>query len=253
MENNNVREQRGIPFFKLIYKNLLLIVLITVLATLLGLGYGVISVKPTYTVDRSVILYTEINTNGSSSNNSNNLQVGKLYVSQVEYYITSSEYVSRANEILKEKYKSNPTKYKDVKFNADKNPIRTGAIKVSYNEQSVIFKIAYKDADKYVAAEKLDAIYQAANEKLTSSMNAMNVKLIDTDDIDMQTYKGLGLSVDNGFAKCIIFGALIGLGVAIIIVLLKYALDNTVRDKAEIEEMTGVNVIAYIQKEKNKK
>jgi capsular polysaccharide biosynthesis protein len=36
-------------------------------------------------------------------------------------------------------------------------------------------------------------------------------------------------------------------------VFIVYVLDNTVKDKQEFEELTGLNVIAYIEKDKKKK
>ena len=66
--SDNVKKEKVIPFWKIIYKRLTLIILITVLCALIGFGYGLLFIKPEYTVTSSMILKLETNDVSSGEN-----------------------------------------------------------------------------------------------------------------------------------------------------------------------------------------
>ncbi|MBR1967898.1 MAG: hypothetical protein IKA11_00695 [Clostridia bacterium] len=235
MENNGLIKstevestERGVPFFKIIYKNLLLIIMVTVLCALIGLGYSVLKVKPIYTVSRSYILRTTVSETGSSTNDAS---LGKIYIPMVESVITSPEVIAKANELYR-----NQT-----------DPIKAGSVSITYTEKSLIFTMSYSDLSKEAATNKLNVLYEISKTELPGRITATEVSLIPTSKTPNEP------TVNNGFAKYIVLGAAVGLVVSVIIALILYALDNTVRDKREYEEMTGSNVIAFIDKVEEKK
>ncbi len=229
---NNVQNQRNFPFLRLLRQNALLMVLITVLITLFSVLYNFLYVKPVYTVSRSVILRTEL----GNSEEATNAALAELVIVQMDQHFTSSDYVSKANAKFKE---LNP----DIK-----SSINSGSISIIYNEDSLIFKIAYSDFDKDLAAKKLVAIY-AVNDEYFEEKLDFDVELISTDNSENDNSRFL-VSVSNQTLKYVLLGLGIGLVIAIAVVLIKNALDNTVRDTAELEELTGVSVIAAINKQK---
>lgn len=226
--------ERSIPVFKILCKNLLLIVMITVLCALIGLGYSVMRVKPTYTATRSVILRTTMNDTGAN-NITNGGSLAKLYLSNVAKIIKSPEIVNEVNEA----YASSATEGEKVKI---------GEISVNYGEQSLIFSISYTDRSPELAQEKLDVLIEtvSASSKLQEGVPAKDVELI-------HTQRQSTVTKSTSYVKFTAIGAIAGLVIAVAAVFLIYVLDNTVRDKAEFEELTGVDVIAYINKEKPKK
>ncbi|MBQ9734940.1 MAG: hypothetical protein IJV95_03665 [Clostridia bacterium] len=231
MANGNFGStERNVPFFRIVSKNLLLIALITILCTLIGVMYGLLFVNPQYTASHSIILRTTVADTSGGNNTTNNASLGKIYIPMVEEHINSPKFISTANEIYKTEYNGT-------------GKVTASGISIEYNEDSLIFVMSYTDVSEKVATDKLQAVYEAASEELADYIKAENVSLI-------RTNNNPAVSVNDGFMKTIIFGALIGVVLSVIVVIVKYVLDNTIHDKQEFEELTGVSVIAYIDKAK---
>jgi len=231
MGNNMPVSEKNVSFFKIIYRNLLFIILTTVLFALCGLGYSLITVKPVHTVSRSYILRATVAeeslANGSYA--TNNATLGKIYIPMVEAVITSPEVIAKVNEA----------------YNNSEDPIVASAVKITYTEKSLIFKMSYSDASEEIASQKLNYLYEIAKAELPDSITASDVSLIPTS-------KNYSASVSSNFTDNIIISAAIGLVVSVLIALVLYVLDNTVKDKTEFEALTGINVIAYIDKDDGK-
>ncbi|MBR2448586.1 MAG: hypothetical protein IKB30_00530 [Clostridia bacterium] len=223
--------EKSIPVFKLLYKNLLLIVMVTVLFALIGLGYSVMRVQPTYTATRSVILRTEMDKN-TTNRLPNETSLAKLYLPSVAKLIKSPAVVEKVNEA----------------YTTEGEKITRGAISVSYGEQSFIFSISYTDKSADLAQEKLDVLIEtfSNSEEFKAGVQASEVKLI-------HTQRQSTVTKATSYVKFAALGGVAGLVIAVAAVFLVYVLDNTIRDKVEFEELTGVDVIAYINKEKPKK
>lgn len=226
MENNT---EKSFPLFKILYRNLLAIILTLILGALIGLGYSIMFVKPVHTYSRSLIFRTSVSSSITSNSASNNAALGKIYIEQLNQIITSPKFIADANEEY-----------------SGEGKVSAGAISISYNNESLIFKMSYSDTDRANAINKLDAVYNVTKNNIHEYIEAYSVALIDTD-------KNLDYSVDNGYVTSIMLGALICATICIIIVLAVNALDNTVKDKDEFESLTGVNVISFIDKEKTSK
>ena len=112
-------------------------------------------------------------------------------------------------------------------------------------QNSLIFQITYTDLDKELAVEKLQVFI-----KTISESNVVKDKII-ADEVEfVPTQRHSEISKSTSYTKHAIYGAIAGLVVSVAIAFLLHMLDNTVRDKVEFEELTGVNVIAYINKDK---
>lgn len=238
MENNTIENEKTIPLVNLLYKNIVLIIMVVVLTALIGFGYSIVNVKPTYTAHRSFILrmiQAEANENGQSA-------LGKLHIKHLEEVLTFPEHIKKANEVYKER--QNGT-----------TEIKESAVSINYNDESLIFTLSYTDENEKDAAAKLHAIYLVANEKLAESLTVDSVELIDIDNVNInvetETYEGLSYTKDDGYLKFILIGAVAGFVISICVILIKYALDNTIRSKEELEEVTGASVLAFISKNKN--
>ena len=232
---NTVAEERdsSIPFFKILLKNGVLIVLVTVLCALIGLGYGVIKVKPTYTASRSVIFRTDMNDTASNINViTNQASLAKIYLPVISSVIKSPAIIEKANEVY------NAQEEKQTK-------VTSAGVGVSYKENSLIFTMSYTDKDETLSKEKLEAVISAAQTELGKYVQASDVTLIDVQNDS-------NCSINYAYGRYVGIGAGVGLIGIVLIVLLIYVLDNTVKNKQEFEELTGLNVIAYIEKDKRK-
>ena len=226
MENKVVAE-RSVPFFKIIYKNLLLIIIITALLTVGGTVYSLLKEKPVYTVTRSILFRANVAVEHTTGGGvTNDASLGKIYISQVEGIITSPQIVKKAS----------------YNYDQSSNSIRAGAIRINYKTGSLIFTMSYVDKSAELATAKLQALYETSKAEIANYIEADSVSLISTEDVP-------SVSVSNGTVRNIIVCFVGGVALGVVVALLRFALDNTVKDKAEFEETTGVSVIAKIEKE----
>ena len=214
--------EQPFPFFAIIYRRIVLIVLVTVLAALLSLAYCLTSVKPTYTASNSLILRLSVG-DDTAGTVTTNVSLSKLYLSDVESIMESPKVMNYANETYE-----------------GEGSISANAIEVVMDEGSLIFSVSYTDLSEEVAKEKLATVISCASEVLSSgALEAESVALI-------PTQKTSKVVENSGFAKYIVLGTAAGLVVSVLIAMLLYALDNSVNDRKEFEELTGISVLAYI-------
>ena len=223
-------EQKGIPLLKLVRKNVVLMILITVLCTLLFAAYSIAFVKPTYTATSSVILRMSSQEGGADTD----VSLAQRYLPTIADIVVSPAVINKAHEIYKTK---NPD-------SADK--INATSISVEYGERSLIFAISYNDTTAKGAEEKTMIVIQAATDHMQDGvLNVEHISLIPTDNEIHAVEK-------SGTFKYIASGFAIGVVVAFVVVVLKYALDTTVTDRREFEEVTGVDVLSTIAKNEDK-
>ena len=120
----------------------------------------------------------------------------------------------------------------------EKGAVKAGAIKLKYDEDSLIFSISYTDSSETAAKEKLAAIIQSLDK---------NVNFMGADEARVTPVQNEATVIaDNGIVKCSLIGFAVGLVVAVAIALVAYILDNTVKDAEELEEISGANLLAKI-------
>ncbi len=231
---NNVQSKKNISFFKLVKANLLLIILTTLLVSLLGALLGVLYIKPEYKVSRSAILRTELESSSLEAE-TNNASLAFLVIGQLEYYFTAADYIDLANHKYEEK--NGKSEDKIIASNID----------VEYKEDSLIFTISYKDSNKAIATKKLKAVFEASVDYFSDHATPYNIKLIPTDNAETDSSR-FAVSENHGITECVVIGLLAGIIIAFAVVLIKTSLDNTVHDKDELEEITGVSMLACISK-----
>ena len=233
MENFE-RQKKGVPFFKLVKNNLLLMILIIVLVGLIGTLLGVLYSKPICKASRSAILRTELQSSSPDAE-TNNASLAFLVIGQLEYHFTSADYIEIANE-----------KYLQIDSEA-KDSVYSGNIILEYKEDSLIFTLSYQDTNEKRAINKLKAVFDASEDYFKSHSTPYNIKLIPTDNAGTDDGRFI-VSVSNSLSTYIIIGFLAGVALSVVVVLIKNAFDNTVHDKDELEDITGSNMLACIEK-----
>lgn len=226
---DNLNSTNPISFFKIIYKNLVLIILITVFCGLCGVLYSVAKVKPVYTASRSVMLKTSVKIDDFSSTVQGSVTLAKMYLPEVERAIKTPKVIEKANE----------------KYGVEGDKISASAISISYGTDSLIFRVGYTDSNEQAAKAKLVAIIDAASETLPTFIEADGVSL---EDVQNEP----DVSSRSDFNKYIILGVLAGLIISLVVVFLRHTFDNTIKDKGEYEHITGVSVVAVIDKVEDK-
>ncbi|MBR5900033.1 MAG: hypothetical protein IKZ38_01420 [Clostridia bacterium] len=214
-------------FLLFIYRNLIFIILAVVLSALCGFGYGILTVDPVYTKTSTVMLVTGIDTASGQASGSNNVTLSQIHLPNVVKMLSSNEFITGANNIYTKENTGEVTKK---------------GISVRFNDNdSLIFSISYSDSSYEIAEAKLDAVIQNAQLRLKDYLKADDIQLKETCNVRLQqeTYS---------YFKYIVLGVGIGLVLAVGALTLVYFLDNTAKDREEIEMLTGVNVLAYIDR-----
>ncbi len=216
-------EQKTIPLFRIITKRWLLIALITILCGLLSVGYSILMVKPTYTAKQSVIFRASVGEETLANQVTTNVTLAKTYLPDVVSIVKSPAVIKKANEgktLAQEK-------------------VSSGAISISYGEDSLIFTISYTDLDNDSAISKLTTVIETASSLLPMALEAESVALIPTQN-------DYNVSVNSGYAKHVTLGIILGIIIGLGISVLMYIMDNTITDKIELEQITGTDVLSQV-------
>ena len=225
MENN--KNQNGFPFFKILYKNIVLLIIITVIIGVFGSFIGSAVDKPSYTKKCEVML--RVNVGYGSINISNNTSVAKDYLPTVAGAIRSPATMEIARTIRGAE-------------NIDTG-IKRNSVSVSYTEDSLIFSISYTDSTPELAERRLKDVLSATNVLLTenSLIAVRSVELIELQN----TYS---TSTSSDLIYYVVASWAIGIAIAVVVVVLKHLLDNKMKTTADLEEFTESEVLACIDK-----
>ncbi len=230
MSNENQKAKSNAHFWKSFARKWFIILLVTLLFAGVSVGYSVAKIKPIYTASTSVVLKMTISDSGNVSTNTNNATLAKKNLPTVKECIESKKAASKANEY-----------YNQINEKTGDN-ISKGAISVKHGDTSMIFTLSYSDLDKQSAVEKLSAVIETAPSILVNEIEAGSVDLVPVQN-EFSVYSS------SRKATVIVIGTILGLMVGVVAVLIICVLDNKIRNREELEELTGSNVIAYIQSE----
>ncbi len=228
-KNNEIKTENGFSLFNVLYRNLLLIIIASVIGLLAGLGVAFLLAKPTYTATKRVMFITKysapVDDKGNPINTAgNDMVLAKLYLPNAVDKIKSQILIYDANELYD-----------------GEGGISAGAISAQYGEESLIFSLSYTDRNEEDATKKLEAIIESA--KINFPKPSFSVA---KDSTLREVENRTSIVKNSNFGKYIIIGALAGLVLAVGYVIIKEAMDVTIKDKAELEALTGVSVIACI-------
>lgn len=229
MEDNNQytpAPSGGMTFRQLLLilrANVFIIVAIIVIAALVGIVYYTTE-KPEYSARQSLIVRC-VNSNGENSMSTANLNT-------IVESCKQTVVIEEANRLY---------------FGGEGSEdfaIFSSNVNVSYNSEqtSYYIYISYTDSDREEAAKKAECLVEAAKTvgaKLASEGLSMTVTFMDVNenpDISVQSNGKLVL------ALCIVAGII----VAVLVVLFRYLLDDTVKTKEELERITGTKVFAFL-------
>ena len=275
-QKENLKDNKNIltEFLLLIRRYIFLILAIIILATGLGVGYSYIR-KPTYTASMRVSFSID-------GNSSATITEIRQYVDTIVDFCDEGVVIDRANayyiewvdsykeidkdvKLFYDRFKSviNPetTDYNEI-FSRYKRPttgeqgtlkdetfivsdaIHTKTLKFD-NSTNWVFDIQYTDAKKQEAIDKAYILVLAYKHELYSDKNTeqyftnLNVAI---DNLGFD-----GVSQDMSKTKIVAMAFIIGVVLAVAFVYLITLMDKTIKDKNELSEITGAQVIGCIE------
>lgn len=226
MENKNVNTsemETNFSIFNVLYKHLFLIILATIIGLLAGVGVAFLRAKPTYTATKRVMFITKYSE--SSNTAGNDVILAKRYLPNAVDKIKSQIIILDANDI----------------YTGEGN-VNASNISASYGEESLIFSLSYTDLSPELAEEKLNAVIESA--KLNFPRPDFSVA---KDSTLREVENRTSITKNSNFGKFIILGAVAGLVIAVLYAVIKEATDNTIKDREEVEAITGVSLLACIE------
>ena len=207
--DGNENSYKRFPFFKIIKGNWLLILILTIVVGLVGLGYGFLLKKVTYTASCEVIIKLSLDDESGYSNEqvvSNNTTLAKNYLPTISDVICSPKTAVRAEEY-------------------NKLDIATSSIGVGYNKDSLIIQINYTDFSEEDALAKLNDVIKASQEELTEE------KIIVATDIKLQELSEYSTAKNDNRAIYSVIGIVFGLASGLVIAIVKYLVQDKEQEK----------------------
>lgn len=242
-ENNQYTGGGGITFRQLlliIRANIFLIVAIIVIATIVGVVYSTTR-KTTYTVTRSMIVICKNVSDENDNNIYNDLTATSRMIPTIAEYCKQEVVLSLAQEIYG---KSNS------------GEIKKSGVKVSYDESgnNYFLYISYTDVEPDLARAKVMAVSEAEKEiveTVDAKGNPVYVRMMTTltfvDTIDTaEDLQKIPCVMNSGSKMIVVLAVIIGIIVAVLVVLFRYLLDDTLKTKEELERATGTQVFAFL-------
>lgn len=234
MEENTISAYNGereFPIWKILYKNLIYIILAAILGTVGGYLVGRYTVKPSYTAKCSVILTTSLDPSSVTvSTATTDLSLAQLVLPSVLDFIKAPETVEAANDIYDGEGK-----------------IYASNISTSSSE-NCIFLIAYTDDDVSVVREKLESVIEGTR-SVINKKDAAGINIISAGEVDfIPTQSESTVSRSYSISKYWVVGFLAGAILSVVIIVSIYFFDNKVKDAETLEAITGTSVIAYVFK-----
>ena len=242
-ENNQYTGGGGITFRQLlliIRANIFLIVAIIVIATIVGVVYSTTR-KTTYTATRSMIVICKNVSDENDNNIDNDLTATSRMIPTIAEYCKQEVVLSLAQEIYG---KSNS------------GEIKKSGVKVSYDESgnNYFLYISYTDVEPDLARAKVMAVSEAEKEiveTVDAKGNPVYVRMMTTltfvDTIDTaEDLQKIPCVMNSGSKMIIVLAVISGIIVAVLVVLFRYLLDDTLKTKEELERATGTQVFAFL-------
>lgn len=251
--------------FRALKRNIVLILAVVILITGAGAVLAYVK-KPTYTATQSAVYKAEgVNTNSreDSEYTSAYFETFVKFCNQgcvvdranfyYEYYITHQfEDVDKFIEAVEMVSSTEDPLYYDASTDrVNKKHIASGNISVSASpsdSQTVSYMVGvnYKDASPSLAKDKVK-ILLCAIEKEANLTNELGQKRYFGVNVSVKDYEFKGVSSDWSKSRIIIIAFVVSIVVAVLAVYVVNLMDRTLRDKDELERLTGCDLLAYIE------
>lgn len=269
MENSTTQKAQSSVFSEILFRlkeNIILIALIVVLAIGAGAVYYKLQ-KPVYTGSEMLNYMAYYEDAKDSDNASSSMNLMSVYIDTMVDFCTTGVVLDRAEYYYTEYLKSGM----DIEdFLAE---VQKGTYNQAYNPSNVNNRVYYNSStvsssllnhgNDMIESYILVITASGESKEIAKELTRFFAVAIDQECRDffqgVKTYTyelvkntdGVSVSSGKSLIKTLAIFTLVGLVLALAIVYLKVLLDNTVKDKEEIEMLTGVSMLAYIEKQEN--
>ena len=223
--------RKSFPILVILFRNILLILICAVIFLGVGTLYAYKTKQRVYTTTIRVDIRLSLSTDkGAEIDQRNDITLSKMYLPVIVSIYKSQKVVDQTIEESQGKYKA--------------GDISISSIQASYGESSLIFQIGYSDLDETASREKLIAVMTATNTVLHEypPLSGSTITLV-------PTQRDYTTTSTRGIMSVALTGLLIGIVLGVVIAILRYLLDNKIKDVKELEDITKVPLLAFIEKQ----
>ncbi len=238
MENDkSTNSSNKLSLFKLLYYRWKTILAVALICIVLGTTFSILKNNVSYKASKSVMLVTEMVSKKDVE--LENAVTGDI-INDIFEQIKSDKYVAMVNE-----------EYQSEGVNISKSAISTS----KNNEDTFIFTITYTASSPEKAVSNLEYIIEFSGldkyEKPIAGKDPRPENFFEfhtaADTITLkEVQRDATVYENNPLAKNIILSVFLSLVLAVLVALIVGLFDNTIIDKNQLEEITGANLLAFI-------
>ena len=208
--------------FRLIIKNIWIIVLCAVLVAGLLLGYAVAFVTPTYEAEISMYINNSSNKNGVV--NASDLSVALKLVTTYVNIVKSDSVLDQVIE--------------ELDLNMSAATVRT-MLTAEAVDETEMFRVRIAHEDPEMAAKIANTIGQIAPKKITEIIDGSSAKIVDMAKVPTK-------QASPDYVKTTILGLLIGTALSIAVVVIRDFMDVRIKSEEDLAEISSEPILGVI-------
>lgn len=226
METTNRNDEIEIDLreiFAILLDKAVIIILIAVLGAAVAFTYTKFMISPTY--KSSTQVYVTNNTRADAEQ----INVGDLQ---------SSSYLTKDFRVI---VKSNPVLEKvitDLKLNMSTDEL-AAKITVDTPLETRILKISVVDSDPWLCKNIVDSVREASKTRIIDVMGIETVNTIEEGNLPEHP-------IGPNMKLNILIGFMAGFIIAIAVIVIRFMLDDTIKDQEDVEKYLGISVLGLI-------
>lgn len=211
-----------LELFHALMKNIVMIIVTTVLFAAVGFCYSKFMITPQYEASVNMIVNTR--SEGATNVTNDNITSAKNMVSTYAIIIKSNTVLNEVIENLQ----------LDMKYNKLAEKIEVGAV-----NSTQVMRVAVQDPDPQLAQQIVEQIADIAPDAIVEAVEAGSCKVISDVEVGENP---VSPSVKKYFALFAMVGLVLSAG----IVVLKELLSNYIEDDADVQKHLGLPVLGVI-------
>ncbi len=235
-----------IDMWRIIKKNILIVIISTVIATAAAIVYAFVMVAPKYQANGSVL----IDTSSKKETGTDSIIAGLRYVPTLNDYLYEEKFLTEVAEDLTQKGFYNAEYIAQLKEN-DRFPTLLNSLRsslsVSNTENSLIVKIYFNSTEGEFAQAAVESIIS----KITT-ISADEYELLSGVIKEASSASGY-YSVSNGRTIYILVGFVGGLVIGLAIAFIKELTNNDIHNSEDVEKIVNAKVLGVIPDFETKK
>lgn len=217
--------------FRSLWHSFPILILTALIGALIAYLISTLFITPQYSSTTKLYVMANEQQEKSDTNvDTGTLQAGALLTKDYEQIIESREVTESVISNLK---------LKDANGTQMTNKELIGKMEVTIPDETRVVNITVKDEDPYRACDIANAIREVSEDRIQNIMDMKTVKTVSEANVPTKPES------PNKMRNAVI-GGLIGLILAMVVVIVQYVSNNTIRTGEDVQNYLGVSVLAAI-------